>query len=117
MPSSSTAANLFAVFTDRLEQIGVRYMVTGSVAGMLYGEPRLTHASQIAQMRLASGQSRRPVAEEKESPTGQHASRVSRWPHSPRGTRAASPTRPPTFMLSTIPEGTTIRPFFSLRPS
>jgi len=43
MPSSSTAANLFAVFTDRLEQIGVRYMVTGSVAGMLYGEPRLTH--------------------------------------------------------------------------
>jgi hypothetical protein len=43
MPSSSTAANLFAIFTDRLEQIGVRYMITGSVAGMLYGEPRLTH--------------------------------------------------------------------------
>ena len=32
-----------AVPLDRLEQIGVRYMVTGSVAGMLYGEPRLTH--------------------------------------------------------------------------
>lgn len=43
MPSSSTAANLFAIFTDRLEQLGVRYLVTGSVAGMLYGEPRLTH--------------------------------------------------------------------------
>ncbi len=34
MPSSATATNLFAIFTDRLEQIGVRYMVTGSVAGM-----------------------------------------------------------------------------------
>jgi hypothetical protein len=43
MPSSSTTANLFAIFTDRFEQIGVRYMVTGSVAGILYGEPRLTH--------------------------------------------------------------------------
>jgi hypothetical protein len=43
MPSSSTATNLFAIFTDRFEQIGARYMVTGSVAGMLYGEPRLTH--------------------------------------------------------------------------
>jgi hypothetical protein len=43
MRSSSTAANLFVLFTERLERIGVRYMVTGSVAGMLYGEPRLTH--------------------------------------------------------------------------
>jgi hypothetical protein len=43
MHSSSTAANLFVLFTERLEQMAVRYMVTGSVAGMLYGEPRLTH--------------------------------------------------------------------------
>ena len=43
MPSSSTAASLFLLFTDRLERLGLRYMVTGSVAGILYGEPRLTH--------------------------------------------------------------------------
>ncbi len=43
MPSSSTEANLFAIFTDRLEQLGLRYAVTGSVAVILYGEPRLTH--------------------------------------------------------------------------
>lgn len=43
MPSSSTATNLFALFTDRLEALGVAYMVTGSVASMVYGEPRLSH--------------------------------------------------------------------------
>jgi hypothetical protein len=35
--------NLFLLFTDKLEAIGLTYMVTGSVAGILYGEPRLTH--------------------------------------------------------------------------
>jgi len=28
-------------FVGRLETIGLRYMVTGSVASMIYGEPRL----------------------------------------------------------------------------
>ena len=37
------AADLFRLFTDRLEKAGIRYMVTGSVASMVYGEPRLTH--------------------------------------------------------------------------
>lgn len=31
------------VFTTRLEGIGLTYMVTGSVASIVYGEPRLTH--------------------------------------------------------------------------
>jgi hypothetical protein len=34
---------LFLIFTERLEKIGIRYMATGSVASMLYGIPRFTH--------------------------------------------------------------------------
>ncbi|MEZ4226789.1 MAG: hypothetical protein R3B13_37955 [Polyangiaceae bacterium] len=34
---------LFRVFTDRLNALRLEYMVTGSVAGTLYGEPRVTH--------------------------------------------------------------------------
>lgn len=36
-------ANLFKIFTVRLDKIGIRYMVTGAVAAIIYGEPRLTH--------------------------------------------------------------------------
>lgn len=36
-------ADLLAIFVDPLERLGFRYMVTGSVAAMLYGEPRLTN--------------------------------------------------------------------------
>ncbi|MGC2528532.1 MAG: hypothetical protein WA639_12340 [Candidatus Acidiferrum sp.] len=36
-------ANLFLIFTERLNSLGVPYMVSGSVAVILYGEPRLTH--------------------------------------------------------------------------
>lgn len=34
---------LFTLFTSRLEAAGIDMIVTGSVAAMLYGEPRLTH--------------------------------------------------------------------------
>ena len=34
--------NLFQIFISRLNKIGVRYMVTGAVAVIIYGEPRLT---------------------------------------------------------------------------
>jgi hypothetical protein len=40
---SMPEANLFRIFTDRLNKIGLRYFVTGSVASIVYGEPRLTH--------------------------------------------------------------------------
>ncbi len=36
-------ANPFLLFTRRLNALGVRYMVSGSVAVIIYGEPRLTH--------------------------------------------------------------------------
>jgi hypothetical protein len=36
-------ANLFLMFTQRLNMLGVAYMVSGSVAVIIYGEPRLTH--------------------------------------------------------------------------
>jgi hypothetical protein len=35
--------NLFKIFTAPLNKIGIRYMVTGAVAAIIYGEPRLTH--------------------------------------------------------------------------
>ncbi len=36
-------ADLSLLFVRPLNQLGVRYMVGGSVAAILYGEPRLTH--------------------------------------------------------------------------
>jgi hypothetical protein len=35
--------DLIAPFITRLEQLGVAYMISGSTAGILYGEPRTTH--------------------------------------------------------------------------
>ena len=35
--------NLFLLYADRLNRLGVPYMITGSVAATLYGEPRFTH--------------------------------------------------------------------------
>jgi len=34
---------LFGLFTRPLETLGIPYFVTGSVASLVYGEPRLTH--------------------------------------------------------------------------
>jgi hypothetical protein len=39
--------DLVAPFITRLERLGVPYVVTGSTAGILYGEPRLTHDIDI----------------------------------------------------------------------
>lgn len=35
--------NFYLIFTSRLNDKGVHYMVTGAVAAFVYGEPRLTH--------------------------------------------------------------------------
>jgi hypothetical protein len=35
--------NLFQIFISHLNKLGIRYMVTGAVAAIVYGEPRLTH--------------------------------------------------------------------------
>jgi hypothetical protein len=40
-------ASLFAPFIVRLERLGLPYIVTGSTAGILYGEPRMTHDIDI----------------------------------------------------------------------
>ena len=39
--------NLFAIFTDKLEENKIDYFITGSVASIVYGEPRLTHDIDI----------------------------------------------------------------------
>ena len=36
-------ANLFLIFLERLNKGKLSYMVTGSVASIIYGEPRMTH--------------------------------------------------------------------------
>ena len=35
--------NLFLVFLERINKTNIEYMTTGSVASIIYGEPRLTH--------------------------------------------------------------------------
>jgi hypothetical protein len=42
-----TDSNLFLLFVRRLNGLGIRYMVTGSVASIAYGEVRLTHDVDI----------------------------------------------------------------------
>ena len=45
---------LFLIFTERLETSGIPYMVSGSVASIIYGEPRLTNDIDII-LHLRSG--------------------------------------------------------------
>jgi len=39
--------NLFEIFTEKLNFLAVPYIVTGSVASIIYGEPRITHDVDI----------------------------------------------------------------------
>ena len=39
--------DLFLLFCRRLNKLNIGYMITGSVAGMIYGEPRLTNDVDI----------------------------------------------------------------------
>ncbi len=61
MPISSGPAELFTLFTERLDGLGVDYMVTGSVATILYGTPRLTHDIDLV-VRLGAADAARFVA-------------------------------------------------------
>lgn len=46
------ATNPALIFTQRFDAIGIRYMITGSVAATLYGEPRLTNDVDIVAVIL-----------------------------------------------------------------
>lgn len=49
-------ADLFRVFLEPLNQAGFPHMVTGSVASMLYGRPRMTHdIDLVIQLSLQQG--------------------------------------------------------------
>ena len=39
--------DLIELFVARLGEIGAHYLVTGSVAATLYGEPRVTHDIEL----------------------------------------------------------------------
>jgi hypothetical protein len=43
MFSSMPEPDLIELFVQPLNQAGIRYLVSGSVASTLYGEPRVTH--------------------------------------------------------------------------
>lgn len=45
---------LFYIFTRRLNEVAVNYMVTGSMASIVYGQPRLTHDIDFV-VELAAG--------------------------------------------------------------
>lgn len=63
MHSSSTEnANLVRLFTDPLETLGLSYMVTGSVAATIYGEPRLTHDVDVVLALAAKADAQRLCA-------------------------------------------------------
>jgi hypothetical protein len=51
-------ANLFLMFTRRLNTLGAAYMVSGSVAVIIYGEPRLT--LEVINVEAAREQRRLP---------------------------------------------------------
>ena len=46
--------SLFEPFIVRLERLGIPYFVTGSTAGIVYGEPRLTHDVDIVGSALVA---------------------------------------------------------------
>jgi hypothetical protein len=39
--------NLFRIFVSRLNKLSIPYMITGAVASIIYGEPRLTNDIDI----------------------------------------------------------------------
>jgi hypothetical protein len=49
---------LFLLFVRPLQRAGIRYIVTGSVAAIFYGEPRLTIAERMDGLRI--GEHTRP---------------------------------------------------------
>ncbi len=46
--------SLFLDFLRKFEQLGLEYMVTGSVASTMYGEPRVTHDVDVV-LKLPPG--------------------------------------------------------------
>jgi hypothetical protein len=46
--------SLFSIFTNRFSEIALDYMITGSAAGIAFGEPRLTHDLDVV-LRLPRG--------------------------------------------------------------
>jgi hypothetical protein len=42
--------NLLEIFVSRLEKLGIPYVVTGAVASIIYGEPRLTNDVDLIMM-------------------------------------------------------------------
>ena len=43
---------LYHIFVSNFNKFGIRYMVTGAAASIIYGEPRLTNDIEIGQLML-----------------------------------------------------------------
>jgi len=52
------APDMFTIFLERLESAGILYVVTGSVAVIVYGDPRMTHdidlVVEVARKQISS---------------------------------------------------------------
>jgi len=53
-------AELFKIFTSPLNEANIKYFVTGAVASIIYGEPRLTHDIDLV-LELSSKDATRVV--------------------------------------------------------
>ena len=98
--------DLLEPFITRLERLGVPYFVTGSTAGILYGEPRLTHDVDVvvtlAQRDVRAFVAAFPAEEFLGSRPSGHVSRVmaDRSLQDPENRPLGRGTRPHAFALS-----------------
>ena len=65
--------DLLSLFVDPLERLGLDYLVTGSVASMLYGEPRLTNDVDLVLDLTPADASRLRAAFFREGGSSKHA--------------------------------------------
>ncbi len=47
------APDLLGLFIGPINRLGLEYMVTGAVAAIVYGEPRLTHDIDVVAAQVA----------------------------------------------------------------
>lgn len=60
--SSMLEPDLIELFVQPLDELGIRYLVSGSVAAMLYGEPRVTHDIDLVVFLRHNDIARLPIA-------------------------------------------------------
>ncbi|MBL9116106.1 MAG: hypothetical protein JNJ83_13955 [Verrucomicrobiaceae bacterium] len=55
----------FLIFTRKINELGLPYMVSGSVAAIYYGEPRMTNDVDISRMFASDNRTNGPQASQR----------------------------------------------------